>query len=277
MRNLKIFIVFIISLIVFTSCNNEDDFIEEKVSEEQSQKYPKISEKLEAMHFNTDGLELIELTLLDGTTKEMFLVEGDIVFTRKEIENMKINSDSKQYRTWNLANNGTYTIIGYTGNNSSGLSTKEQTALSWAVYNYNSLNLGIHLNLSFGTNWVPKDIVVYRNSGIGFVGGLSNFPSGGNPYKFVQINGLNPYSTNVVEHVITHEIGHSFGLRHSDWFSRQSCGAGSSGENFGTIGAVHIPGTPWGYDSNSLMNACFSSSENGEFGFYDKVALNYLY
>jgi hypothetical protein len=275
MKNLKIFIVFIVSFIVFTSCNNEDESIEEK--EQQNQKYPEISKKLEALHFNTNGLELIELTLLDGTTQEMFLIEGDIVFTKKEIEKMKLGGDinSKQYRTFNLANNGTYTVIGYTGNNSNGLSSKERTALSWAVNNYNSLNLGIHLNLSYGTNWQPKDIVVYRNN-IGFVGGLSNFPSGGRPYKFVQINGIGSFNTNVIEHVITHEIGHSFGLRHSDWWSRQSCADGGN-EGTGSDGAVHIPGTPTGFDSGSLMNACFSLSSNGEFGFYDRVALNYLY
>jgi len=277
MKNLKIFIVFIVGFIVFTSCNNEDEFIEEKAVEQQNQKYPEISKKLEALHFNTNGLELIELTLLDGTTQEMFLIEGDIVFTKKEIENMKLGGDinSKQYRTFNLANNGTYTVIGYTGNNSNGLSSKERTALSWAVNNYNSLNLGIHLNLSYGTNWQPKDIVVYRNN-IGFVGGLSNFPSGGRPYKFVQINGIGSFNTNVIEHVITHEIGHSFGLRHSDWWSRQSCADGGN-EGTGPDGAVHIPGTPTGFDSGSLMNACFSLSSNGEFGFYDRVALNYLY
>lgn len=276
MKNLKFFIVFILSFIVFISCNNDDDL---SLEEEQvvNQDYPKIAKKLEAMHFNTNGLELIELTLLDGTTKEMFLVEGDITFTRKEIEEMVIqeDTDNKQYRTSNLANDGTYTIMGFTGNNSNGLSAKEQTALRWAVNNYNRLNLDIHLNISFGTNWQPKDIVVYRNN-IGFVGGLSDFPSGGKPYKFVQINGLGSSNTNVIEHVITHEIGHSFGLRHTDWWSRESCNEGGN-EGVGSDGAIHIPGTPTGFDSNSLMKACFSSSEDGEFGFYDRVALNYLY
>ena len=288
MKILKILSVFIVCLTLIISCTKEDDFIEEnvidtnqKTTTQENQKYPEIAKKLESMYFNTDELELIELELLDGTIKEMFLVEGDIIFSRKEIEEMKMEGEpgTRQYHTWNLVNNGTYTIIGYTGNNSNGLSTNEQIALSWAVDNYNRLNLDIHLNLSFGTNWVPKDIVVYRNSNIGFTGGLSDFPSGGKPYKFVQINGLGSYTTNVVEHVITHEIGHSFGLRHTDWRTRISCGSGSSGESGGFFGlnAMHIPGTPTGYDPNSLMLACFSSTEDGEFGYYDKVALRYLY
>jgi len=94
--------------------------------------------------------------------------------------------------------------------------------------------------------------------------------------KWVQIyNGMNNYNTNTNEHVITHEIGHCMGLRHTDWFSRQSCG--QSGESAGSTGAVLIPGTPSGFDANSVMLACFSSNEDGEFGFYDRVALETIY
>jgi hypothetical protein len=36
-------------------------------------------------------------------------------------------------------------------------------------------------------------------------------------------------------------------------------------------------GTPIGYDLNSVTLAGFSANENGNFGYYDGVALEYLY
>ncbi|MEM9259510.1 MAG: M57 family metalloprotease [Bacteroidota bacterium] len=35
-------------------------------------------------------------------------------------------------------------------------------------------------------------------------------------------------------------------------------------------------GFPSRYDAKSIMLACFGSNEDGEFGFYDRVALEYL-
>jgi hypothetical protein len=72
-----------------------------------------------------------------------------------------------------------------------------------------------------------------------------------------------------------HEIGHTLGMRHTDWFSRQSCG--QSGESAGSDGAVHIPGTRTGFDSTSIMLACFGANEDGEFNSNDITAFRYLY
>lgn len=211
-----------------------------------------------------------------------YLLEGDIAITQENFERMlssnvhHVGAVGEQYRTNNLVSGGnrTISVIGYTGG-SNALTTKMRTALQMAIDNYNALNMGLTFTLAFRTS-TNADIVVYKSPG--GAGGVAGFPSGGDPYKWVQIfSQTNNYSTNVNEHVITHEIGHTLGLRHTDYFDRSlSCGRGGN-EEAGDDGAIHIQGTPTGYDANSIMLSCFSSSENGEFGNYDVTALEYLY
>lgn len=271
--------------IFFVSCEKEELQQNEKVLENaevltalpQNELSPEILNKIASLHFNPKGAELGRLLMPDGSFEKTYIVEGDIALSAKQLNGMSsANITDKQYRTFNLVSSPkTVYIIGYTGGGGQGLTSKQRTALQYAVNNYNALNIGLNFSLTFGTNYDPYDIVVYQNPN-GEAGGVAGFPSGGNPYKYVQIySGMENYSVDTNEHVITHEIGHSIGLRHTDWFSRQSCG--QSGEAAGSDGAVHIPGTPTGYDSNSIMLACFGSSEDGEFGYYDRVALGYLY
>ncbi len=264
---------------LFMSCEKEEvpsSFAE--VGEEFQEKISKEDLQLiSSLHFNSKDAEVMDFLLPDGSTEKTFLIEGDILMNREQLNAMSSGDiTSKQYRTYNLVgNNRNVNVIGYTGGAGQGLTSKQKTALQWSIDNYNALNIGLNFTLTFGTNYSAYDIVVYQNSN-GQAGGVAGFPSGGNPYKYVQIySGMENYDTNTNEHVLTHEIGHSVGLRHTDWFSRQSCG--QSGEAAGSDGAVHIPGTPTGFDANSIMLACFSSGEDGEFGAYDRVALEYLY
>jgi hypothetical protein len=274
-KNLTLFVALAIGITV-VSCSKDTVVVDEE--QETAIGIPQdVLAKASSLHFNTFDMQETSFEKPNGKIEEGYMIEGDIFMTRDQLMNMELGGDitSKQYRTNNLVSNGVITIIGYTGNNSSGLTTAMQTGLRWAVDNYNRLNLDITFQLTFGTNYGSKDMVVYQVAG--GAGGSAGFPSGGNPYKWVKINsGLAGYSNNVHEHVIGHEIGHSVGFRHTDWFSRQSCGQNSN-EGTAGVGAVHIPGTPTGYDSTSLMLACFSNNEDGEFNNNDVTALNYLY
>ena len=279
-----LFLSVIATSLSITSCQKDETVTETSTENDVAVKTDQelvvtdaVREKVKELNFNAKHIEVITQKNLDGETESVFQIEGDILMSPETLKEMQAGDiTSKQYRTYNLVSSPrTVNVIGYTGGYGQGLTSKQRSALQRAINNYNDLNIGLNFTLAFGTNYQSYDIVVYQTQN-GNAGGVAGFPSNGDPYQFIQIfDGMENYSTATNEHVITHEIGHTLGLRHTDWFSRQSCG--QSGESAGSDGAVHIPGTPTGYDSGSLMLACFSASESGNFGYYDEVALEYLY
>jgi len=180
----------------------------------------------------------------------------------------------EQYRTTNLVSSSVDTICV----NGSAFSGKLSQGLDLAIGNYNERNLTFHMQRTTGNAAGCDALITMRISGP--TGGSSGFPSGGRPFGTVNIgSGMTSFSVDTIEHVITHELGHCVGFRHSDFFNRSiSCGGSATDEGSAGVGAILISGTPSGATvGGSIMNSCFRSSETGEFTSSDITALNALY
>ncbi|WP_109299438.1 M57 family metalloprotease [Aquimarina sp. AU474] len=271
-----------------TSCQ-KDEIASETAPEVSVELSEEHKAGLSAAGVDFHGAKYGSLQHFDGPVRKgIFANDGEIFIALENLAEQALGADgdSKQYRTNNLisSSNRTIDILGFTGSGNA-LTTSMRTGLQWAVNNYNRINTTLNFRLTFGTNFQAADMVVYNNNQSG-AGGQAEFPSGGRPGKFIQINaGTGTFGgsnvNNVNEHVIGHEIGHAVGFRHTD-YARRRCGGANEGAS--SVGAINVPGTPsenrWGasgLDSGSLMISCFDGSEDGEFSNFDVVALEFLY
>jgi len=182
---------------------------------------------------------------------------------------------AEQYRTTNLVGSGVTKICIIPTSQFDSYSTLS-AGLDLAIANYNSQGLQFTMVRGSASD-CSATISARTTSG---TGGSAGFPTGGKPYGTINIGvGLQSYSTDVSEHVITHELGHCIGFRHSDYYDRSiSCGGSATNEGASNVGAIHIPGTPTTASrGGSIMNSCFSASESGEWSSSDRTALSYLY
>ncbi|HEX5754612.1 MAG TPA: M57 family metalloprotease, partial [Archangium sp.] len=132
---------------------------------------------------------------------------------------------AEQYRTTNLVST-TVTKICINPTSTFNSYARLSQGLDLAIQNYNGL--GLSFTMARGpTTGCSANITAQTMSG---TGGSAGFPSGGKPYGTINIGtGLNTYSVDVNEHVITHELGHAIGFRHSDYYNRAiSCGSGGN-------------------------------------------------
>ncbi|OJJ18907.1 hypothetical protein BKI52_23255 [marine bacterium AO1-C] len=269
-----------------------------------------IKAQFKSLGFDPSDIKYVNQTnTLTNETQEGYILEQDMFISKANLAEMlasdtKTGLNGEQYRTRNLVQRlpRTIRVVGYTGNSGTisvpraedadnnidgrasvgALSSRMRTGLQWAINNYNALNTGLTFQLSFRNSLSGGDIYVLQEFN-GELGGIAQFPSGGNPGRIVRLfSGMNGLSNNANEHVATHEIGHTLGFRHTDFFNRTiSCGEGGN-EGQSSAGAIHIPGTGTtnnasGFDSNSIMLACFSRNTQGEFSAQDRRALEFLY
>ena len=231
---------------------------------------------------NAEQNEIIENLVQAGYPRDTIEVFDNAVYVQKDAlvtlqasrEMLETSGTDEQYRTTNLVS--APSTICVNPSNQFADSVPHMQGLTLAIENYNQQNLSITFVLgpSAGCN---ANIAAKLAGGSG---GSAGFPSGGQPYSEINIGRqIKNYGVDVLEHVISHELGHCVGFRHSDYYNRSiSCGGAASNEGDGGIGAILIPGTPsTAVRGGSVMNACDRTTETGEWTSTDITALNALY
>ncbi len=251
---------------LFLSCQEDNAVASEKLVSQA------VLDKIWSLGFSNEDVQKID---------EGYLVEGDIILTEENLlghddyMDMRI-AETEQYRTTNLVTPQVITVsIDTKLTDMAGYSS----ALDVVIARYTAENLTINLVRQGSSG---GDIHLKKQAG-GFLAS-AGFPSGGNPYPLIKINGqaIGQGSTttfiNYCATIMAHEIGHCIGMRHTDYMDRSfSCGGAPSNEGSGGVGAIHIAGTPTGPDAASWMLACIGNNVNRPFNTNDKTALGNIY
>ncbi|MCF6404890.1 M57 family metalloprotease [Chitinophaga filiformis] len=227
--------------------------------------------QIKAMGFSTQDVRRVD----DG-----YVVEGDIFLSDKSLKE-KANPRSlviakeEQYQTWNIIATSGHRVITVSVTN---LPAAYTAAADEAIARYNAMGLRISFQRVASGGEID---IINANLGAGVLGQSAGFPDAyGNPPSPIRLNAAYIGSTpnqGWMATIIAHEIGHTIGFRHTDYFNRAySCGSGGN-EGVAGVGADHIPGTPTAGDPNSWMLACIGTGQNRPFNTNDQVALNYLY
>ncbi len=283
MTNFKTFAISAMACVFLFSCQDSED-VENEISQDVENE---IINKFIKLGVNPAGITPYTKKLPDGTSEKGWLAH-DIFLSEEDINNMSdlpLKSDDvtiKLFRSFELVNvpNSGQRTITIRGVN---LDNRLQIGLQRAVDNYNQLGLGFIMALSFGNTTANSEIVVFASNNPGN-GAVAGFPRNGNPHNSIEI--FRDVSSNntlgSIEHLMTHELGHCFGLRHSDLRTRSSCPPNLQGDEQASadgiaLGAVFIPGTdPDGNSQTSVMRACFGN-ETGNFFNQDIVGLRAIY
>jgi len=235
-------LVLFASLMMTTSCSNEEFDVP---SQENSSQLPKdILSKIKDLKMNPDKFRVDQILNFDGGMQTVVIFD-DIAMEKSRFLEIPTDKDglSKQYQTEFLIDTDLHpeiNIIVYTGEAildgdtvvADGLSESAQQGVRDAVENWNSVSrtkINLKVDFSTATTFDPDfyEIAISVAPNFRGFGGMADFPDAdGNPGDYVLISPGANAAVNVadgIEHLLTHEIGHALGFRHTDWNSRQSC------------------------------------------------------
>ncbi|WP_430909317.1 M57 family metalloprotease [Maribacter sp. 2-571] len=300
--------ILMLLLVVSCSQNMEQEPMKETNGKDE---IPPISveqevlDMLDDLSLNTTHVGIEKVPSIYGGNQKGYVVEKDIFLLKTEIQDMHkahlALKDKKQsvlgrhYRSRflvALGANGKKNLKVFafknlvTADGQLGLSKRERRALRSAVNRYNGLNrLDISFTVKFSNeveDFQEADIWVFNDplKPEDVIGANARFPKrNGKPGEFVKIFNLNGLSFGRLEAVLTHELGHTIGLQHTDYYTLESCeGRDVNIADSNPLNGVAIEETPVETDSKSIMLSCLDPNRTtGKLSRFDKRALRALY
>lgn len=241
------------------ACSNEIEFMD---SAEQ-QNIP--AENNDINFLQSLGFDISDII----ETNECYLVEGDIIFEKDKLSSYGKAQTRQAYHTTGLIAHPKQRAITVGIDNSiptSGTDNWREEILE-AINLWNPLS---NLKLTYTTDANPDILIrsdineLLPNNAIA----AGSWPTNGKPGSTIRIN-LDYNNNKTIPSLqkvynMVHELGHCFGLRHTNWESRHETTAN------------HISGTP-SSDPYSVMNGGTAEYQWNGFSEGDKDAIRYLY